>query len=61
MSEQNYQIIFATGNKGKIREIKEIVEERKTAAGEQADSGVPASKASRIEVLPKPPGLKFCP
>lgn len=51
MSEQNYQIIFATGNKGKIREIKEIVEERKTAAGEQADSGVPASKASRIEVL----------
>ena len=52
MSEQNYQIIFATANKGKIREIKEIVEERKTAAGEQADRASP---------LPKPPESKSCP
>lgn len=50
MSAQNYQIIFATGNKGKIREIKEIVDERKTSAGEHADSAA-SPAVPEIEVL----------
>ena len=41
MSSEKYQIIFATGNQGKIREIKAIVEENKSrpVPGSQSEAG----------------------
>ena len=51
MSKQKYQIIFATGNQGKIREIKAIVEERKNAAGLQEGMDASAPCVPEIEVL----------
>ena len=50
MSSEKYQIIFATGNQGKIREIKAIVEENKNRP--VPDSQAEAGKAvPEIEVL----------
>ena len=50
MSSEKYQIIFATGNQGKIREIKAIVEENKSrpVPGSQAEAG---EAVPEIEVL----------
>jgi len=55
MSQKKYQIIFATGNKGKIREIKEIV-----AAGSNAENiEVLSMKEADVVADPEENGADF--
>lgn len=55
MKQNKYQIIFATGNKGKIREIKEIV-----AAGKNADNiEVLSMREADVEADPEETGADF--
>lgn len=55
MEKNKYQIIFATGNKGKIREIKEIV-----AAGSNAENiEVLSMREADVEADPEENGADF--
>ena len=55
MNQKKYQIIFATGNKGKIREIKEIV-----AAGSNAENiEVLSMKEADVVADPEENGADF--